>query len=281
MAQSTVNENHVIRLLVSDVDGTLVRHDKSLAPATIAAAGDLLHASMTMTLISARPPSGILPLAKALGLVHPLGAFNGGTIVAPDGTILVAHRIDAGVSRTAMTLVEASGASPWAFADGKWFARDADNPHNGHERKASMVEPVITSDFSALHGRIDKIVGVSDEPAVIARLLKDGKAALGDGADVSSSQTYYCDITHPLANKGDGIVALTQAIGIPLSETAAIGDMPNDIPMLKRAALAIAMGQAPAAVKAVADEISSSNDEDGVARAIERLLLPQLTRHRL
>ena len=273
--------DRVIRLLVSDVDGTLVRHDKSLAPATIAAARNLLHASMAMTLISARPPSGIVPLAKAMGLVHPLGAFNGGTIVAPDGTIIAAHRLDADVSREAVTLVEQSGASLWAFADGHWYARDADNPHNEHERKASMVEPVITGDFSALHGRIDKIVGVSDEPALIARLLKDGKAALGDGADVSSSQTYYCDITHPLANKGDGIVALCEAIGIPLSETAAIGDMPNDIPMLKRAAFAIAMGQAPDAVKAVADEISSSNDEDGVAHAIETMLLPWVKRHRL
>jgi Cof subfamily protein (haloacid dehalogenase superfamily) len=273
--------DRVIRLLVSDVDGTLVRKDKSLAPATIAAAGDLLHASMAMTLISARPPSGILPLARTMGLVHPLGAFNGGTIVAPDGTILAAHRLDAEVSRKAMALVEQSGASPWAFADGKWYARDADNPHNAHERKASMVEPVITGDFSGLHGRIDKIVGVSDDPKLMAAVTDDVRKALGDGANVSNSQTYYCDVTHPLANKGDGIVALCEAIGIPLSETAAIGDMPNDIPMLKRAALAIAMGQAPDAVKAAADEISLSNDEDGVAHAIETFLLPQVTRHRL
>jgi Cof subfamily protein (haloacid dehalogenase superfamily) len=274
-------DDRVVRLLVSDVDGTLVRKDKSLAPATIEAAHRLLHASMAMTLISARPPSGILPLAKALGLVHPLGAFNGGTIVMPDGTIVSAHRLDATVSRKAMAVVEASGASPWAFADGQWYARDPDNPHVSHERKASMVEPVITGDFSALHGRVDKIVGVSDEPALIAKLLDDARAALGNGAGVSSSQTYYVDITHPLANKGHGIAALCEAIGIPLAETAAIGDMPNDIPMLERAALAIAMGQAPDAVKAVVDEISSTNDEDGVAHAIDRFLLPQVTRHRL
>ncbi len=276
-----MTHERIIRLLVSDVDGTLVRRDKSLAPATIAAAARLLHASMAMTLISARPPSGILPLAKALGLVQPLGAFNGGTIVAPDGTILAAHRLDAEASRKAMAIVEKSGASPWAFADGRWYARDADNPHNDHERKASMVEPEITADFSALHGRIDKIVGVSDDPALIAKLESDAKAALGDGAGVSSSQTYYCDITHPLANKGDGIVALCAAIGVPLEETAAIGDMPNDIPMLKRVGTAIAMGQAPDEVKAVAGWVSASNEDDGVARAIDRILLPEVARHRL
>ena len=98
--------------------------------------------------------------------------------------------------------------------------------------------------------------------------------ALGENAEVSCSQTYYCDITHPLANKGDGIVALAAAIGVPLDETAAIGDMPNDIPMLKRAGLAIAMGQAADAVKARARYTSTSNDEDGVAHAIDAILLP-------
>jgi Cof subfamily protein (haloacid dehalogenase superfamily) len=272
---------HPIRLLVSDVDGTLVRADKSLAPATIAAVERLRHAHVAMTLISARPPSGILPLARALGLDTPIGAFNGGTIVAPDGSIVAAYRLDAEVSRTAIALVEASGASPWAFADGQWFARDADNPHNNSERRAAMIEPLITGDFAALHGRIDKIVGVSDDPALIAKLEADAQAALGDGAMVSCSQTYYCDITHRQANKGDGIVALTKAIGVPLTETAAIGDMPNDIPMLTLAALGIAMGQAPDAVKAVAREVTSSNEEDGVAAAITRFLLLEVARHRL
>jgi Cof subfamily protein (haloacid dehalogenase superfamily) len=270
-----------IRLLVSDVDGTLVRGDKSLADATIAAAQRLAHAHVRMTLISARPPSGILPIAKALGLEAPLGAFNGGTLVMPSGAILTARHLSEQASRTAIDLVEKSGAAIWVFADGKWFASDDSNPHVPHERKAAMVEPVVTRDFTALHGRIDKIVGVSDDSALIAKLQDDAKAALGEEAEVSCSQTYYCDITHPLANKGDGIIALAAAIGVPLEETAAIGDMPNDVPMLKRAGLAIAMGQAPDAVKTEADEITSTNDEDGVAKAIDRILLPEVTRHRL
>jgi Cof subfamily protein (haloacid dehalogenase superfamily) len=275
------NMEKPIRLFVSDVDGTLVRADKSLADATIEAARRLQHAAVTMTLISARPPSGILPLARALGLSAPIGAFNGGTLVMPSGDILAARHLDAATSRTAIDIVTASGASVWLFADGKWFASDLDNPHVPHERRAAMVEPVVGHDWEDLHGRIDKIVGVSDDPAVIGRLEADEKAALGEKAEVSCSQTYYCDITHPLANKGDGIVALAAAIGVPLDETAAIGDMPNDIPMLRRAGLAIAMGQAPAGVKAEAEWISASNDEDGVAKAIERVLLPEVARHRL
>ncbi|HET8611787.1 MAG TPA: HAD family hydrolase [Sphingomonas sp.] len=270
-----------IRLLVCDVDGTLVRHDKSLSDATIAAARRLTHAHVAMTLISARPPSGILPLAKLLGLDSPLAAFNGGTLFAPDGTIITAHHLDAETSREAIALFEQAKVSIWAYADGRWYASDGDNPHIDHERKASMVEPVITRDFDSLHGRIDKVVAVSDDHGLIERLEREGKAALGDAANVSRSQIYYCDVTHALANKGDGIAALAKAIGVSLADTAAIGDMPNDIPMLKRAALPIAMGQAPIEVKDHARWVTAGNDEDGVAKAIDRILIPEVTRHRL
>ncbi|WP_019831495.1 Cof-type HAD-IIB family hydrolase [Sphingomonas sp. PR090111-T3T-6A] len=272
---------HPIRLFVSDVDGTLVRRDKSLSDATIEAAHRLAHAQVAMTLISARPPSGILPLARALGLTNTLAAFNGGTLVSPEGEILVARHIDADASRTAVALIRASGASLWAFADGQWYISDGENPHLAREERSSMVAPIVRDDFESLHGRIDKLVGVSDDEPLVAKLEADCKAALGGSAEVSCSQTYYCDITHPKANKGDGIAALSAALDIPLEETAAIGDMPNDIPMLRQAGMAIAMGQAPATVKAEADWISATNDEDGVAKAIERVLLPEVARHRL
>jgi len=270
-----------IRLFVSDVDGTLVRHDKSLAEATVAAAGRLRHAGVPMTLISARPPSGILPLAKALGLTAPLGAFNGGTIVMPSGEIVSAHHLAAEASRAALATLQGTGATLWLFADGRWFASDTDNPHIPREKLSAMVEPVFGADLATLHGRIDKIVAVTDDRALMERLEADAKAALGDSAEVSRSQAYFCDITHPLANKGDGVAALADAIGVPLDEAAAIGDMPNDIPMLARVGRPIAMGQAPDPVKAAASWISASNEEDGVARAIEHILLPEVARHRL
>jgi Cof subfamily protein (haloacid dehalogenase superfamily) len=270
-----------IRLLVSDVDGTLVRPDKSLAPATIEAVRRLLHAQVAMTLISARPPSGILPLAKQLGLTAPIGAFNGGTLVAADGTILSAHHLAAEASRTATEIVGKSGAAVWLFADGRWFATDPGGTHIAREILSAMVEPVFGADLSALHGRVDKIVAVSDDPALMERLEGELGSRLGAAAEVSLSQPYYCDITHRLANKGDGIAALAAHIDVPLAETAAIGDMANDIPMLRRAAVAIAMGQAPDTVKAAAGWVSTANDADGVAHAIDHILLPEIARHRL
>lgn len=265
-----------LRLLVSDVDGTLVRHDKSLAPATIAAAQRLIEAGGAMTLISARPPSGVLPIARELGLVHPVGAFNGGTVVETDGTIVTAYHLDAEVSRRAVRIILDEGVTCWVFADGKWHASDDTNPHIDREKRSAMVDPVFRDAFDDLHGRVDKISGVTDDEDQIAALRERLREALGDGANVALSQTYYCDITHPLANKGDGIGTLAETIGVPLAETAAIGDMPNDLPMLTRAGYPIAMGQAPDEVKQAAKAVTESNDEDGVAAAIDRYLIPAL-----
>ena len=86
-------------------------------------------------------------------------------------------------------------------------------------------------------------------------------------------------MTHSQANKGDGISALAAALGVAMEDVAVIGDMPNDLPMFARAGMAIAMGQAPEAVRSQAAHVTTSNDEDGVAHAIDTILLPMTGAH--
>lgn len=263
-----------IRLLVSDIDGTLVRHDKSLSDANRDAIRGLIADGVAVTLISARPPAGIVWLAEALGISGPLGAFNGGTLFDADGTIRSACRLDAMAATAALAILDRADVTTWVFADGFWFTRDMDNPRIARERIASRLEPILRTDFTGLGDRIDKIVGVSDDHALLADLEAQARAAIGPGATISRSQPYFLDITHRLANKGDGVVALADAMAVDLRHVAAIGDMMNDIPMLERVGLSIAMGQAPAAVHAAADAVTVSNDADGVAEAIARLIRP-------
>ena len=261
-----------IRLFVSDVDGTLVRQDKSLAPATVAAFARLRAAGVEATLISARPPSGMLRLAKALGIQGPLGAFNGGTILRGDGTILSAHRLDPAVVRTALALLEQAGVDIWLFAHGLWHARAAEGVRVPHERLAADIEPTLVSGFTDID-QVDKIVGLSEDFAGLERLETVVQKAIGPAATIARSQPYFLDITAPAANKGDGVMAIAQAAGAPLAQVAVIGDMPNDLPMFARAGLSIAMGQAPEAVRAAADFVTASNAQDGVAAAIDRYIL--------
>ena len=105
-----------VRLFISDLDGTLIRNDKTLADATVAAVQRLTEAGLPMTLISARPPSGMMWVAEKLNLDGPFGAFNGGVLFKRDGTVIERHCLDAKVAETILSLFEEAGITCWVFA---------------------------------------------------------------------------------------------------------------------------------------------------------------------
>lgn len=261
-----------IRLVVSDVDGTLVDGKKQLRPAVIAAVDRLGAAGIGFTIISARPRSGMMPIADALSLDVPMGAFNGGIIFRRDGAVLVHDCIDPAVVKGVFDLAEGAAVDRWLFAEDRWYATSDQGVHVQNERIASNSEPVLTDDFSPLYDRADKVTFVSDEPEILADLLTRAQGHFGERATIGQSQTYYLDVTATKANKGDGVAALAHAFDVPLEAVAVLGDQYNDLPMFARAAWSAAMGQGPEAVRAKADFVSASNDADGVAVAIDRLL---------
>ncbi|MFC5066562.1 Cof-type HAD-IIB family hydrolase [Flaviflagellibacter deserti] len=265
-----------IRLLISDVDGTLVHYDKSLSDVNIAGFRRLREAGISATLISARPPSGIQWIADELEIERPLGAFNGGTIFSRDGAVQFAVRLEPEVVSMVVAALDEAGVEPWLFAHGLWYARSTGNPHVPREILSASVQPTLGFDLTSLTKDVDKIVGVSDDHDLLKAVEEKVKALVGARATAARSQAYFLDVTAVPANKGDGVVALAKAAGVPLSEVAVIGDMANDLPMFARAGLSIAMGQAPDAVRQAANYVTASNDEDGVAAAIDRFILNKL-----
>ena len=263
-------------LLVSDVDGTLVDKEKRLTPGTIAAVDRLRAAGMHFTIISARPRSGMMPIAETLAIDGPMAAFNGGIVFHRDGTVDSHDVIDPAVARGVFDVLEGAPVDTWVFAGDRWHSSTDRGVHVEHERVASNQREVVTADFASLLDRADKITFVSDEPAVLQALHARIDARFAGRATVAQSQTYYLDITALAANKGAGIEALAKAAGVPLARVVAIGDQANDLPMLARAGLSIAMGNAPAAVQEKAAHVTSANDADGVAHAIDTLILPDL-----
>ena len=262
-------------LLVSDVDGTLVDKDKRLTPGTVAAVARLRAAGVRFTIISARPRSGMMPIADALAIDGPMAAFNGGIVFHRDGTVDEHHVIDPDVARGVFATLDGAPVDVWVFADDRWYSSTDLGVHVEHERVASNQREIVTTDFSTLLDRADKITFVSDEPEVLSALHTRIDARFAGQATVAQSQTYYLDITALAANKGDGIAALAAAEGVPLGRTVAIGDQFNDLPMLRRAGLAIAMGNAPAAVQEAAAHVTATNDADGVAQAIDLYLVSE------
>ena len=124
--------------------------------------------------------------------------------------------------------------------------------------------------------------GGPGEPFSLTRLASFPDAAacekaaqdrLGEKASAARSQPYYLDVTHPQANKGQVVIALSKLLNIPPAQIATIGDMPNDVLMFRKSGLSIAMGNASDAVKAQASVVTDSNGNEGFAKAVRKFIL--------
>ena len=263
-----------IRLLLSDVDGTLVTRDKLLTPRAIAAVTALRAAGIGFTVTSARPPRGLVSLIEPLGLTDPVAGFNGGVLTTPDLAVIETHRIDPEAARKTVALFQRHGADVWVYDADAWFVHDRAAPHVDREAWILKFGPEVVADFpDTVLDQAIKIVAVSDDPKVMAACETEADAALGGTVSATRSADYFVDVTHPKATKGHVVHALARRLGLEPHQIATIGDMPNDVLMFRQGGFSVAMGNASDAVKAEADAVTDSNEEDGFAKAVERFLL--------
>jgi Cof subfamily protein (haloacid dehalogenase superfamily) len=263
----------VIRLVLSDVDGTLVRSDKSLSDRSVEAVGRLHDAGIRFAVTSGRPPRGMAMLVEPLRLRGPIAAFNGGLIVEPDLSVLEDRVVPSGCVAQAVALLESFSLSVWMYRGADWLVVDVDGPHVAHEAETVAFEPTVVDTFDGAEDGVAKIVGVSDDHDAVAAAERALHDALGEHVSASRSQPYYLDVTHPQANKGAVAQFLARRYRIEPDEIATIGDMPNDVLMFAHSGLSIAMGNADREVQRAARRVTASNDEDGFASAVERFIL--------
>ncbi len=264
-----------IRLVVTDIDGTLVTPEKELTPRVIAAAARLRAANVQLALVSARPARGMDAIADKLGIDTPRAGFNGGEIMAADGRMLETLLIPENAARLAVEMLETHGVDVWVFADGEWCVTNPTAPYVSLERRAIGFDMKVLDNWEGVIGRAGKIMGSSNDYHLLERLETAMMTGLGNSVAAHRSQDYYLDITHLEARKGHALRAIARLLDVAVEETAALGDMPNDISMLAIAGLSIAMGNAPDDVQQAAMVVTGPNTRDGWAEAIETHILPR------
>jgi len=264
-----------ISLVIADVDGTLVTEQKELTPAAQAAARASRQAGIELAITSGRPPRGMAMLVEPLALTTPIAGFNSGMFVRPDMTEISTRVLDADIARQAVDLLLARGLDAWVYAGNDWLVRDPSAPHVAREEWTVKFPPKAVAEFGDALDRAVKIVGVSDDYDLVARIEREMQRAVAGRASAARSQPYYLDVTHPLANKGEGVRTLSRQLHIPQNEIATIGDMPNDVLMFRESGLSIAMGNARPEVKEEAHHVTDDYNNEGFAKAIERFVLPR------
>lgn len=261
-----------IKLVVSDVDGTLLTSDKRITDAAAAAVRKLHAAGIGFTIVSSRPTVGMTFLIEPLALAMPFGAFNGSSIVSPSLEPIEQHLIPATVVKRCLAVLEQFGTDIWLFSHEQWLIRDPGGEYVGLEQRAIRYEPTIVTDFAPYLASVSKIVGASSDPVLLQRCEDAMHAVVGAEATAVRSQTFYLDITPPGHDKGTFVQAMARRLGIPTASIATIGDMENDLPMFARSGLSFAMGDAADEIKRHAKHVTASNEDEGFAKAVAMIL---------
>ena len=261
-----------IALVVSDVDGTLLTKDKTLTEAATAAVQRLHQAGIGFTITSSRPTLGMRFLIEPLAIKLPIGAFNGSSIVDPQLKPIEQHLIPLSAVQHCLDVLNEFGVDIWLFTNDLWLTRNGNGEYVPHEKLAIRADPTVVEDFAPYLSAACKIVGASPDPALLQRCEAAMQKALGTQANVVRSQTYYLDITPPGCDKGTFVQAMAKRLGVATDAVATIGDMQNDLAMFRKSGLSFAMGNATDDVKKVATHVTTSNEDEGFAGAMEMIL---------
>jgi Cof subfamily protein (haloacid dehalogenase superfamily) len=257
-----------LRLAAIDLDGTLLRSDGTISDRTKAAVGRATGAGIEIVLVTARGPRTMHEFAVDLGVGGEAICSNGAVVVDLATQELRAQRpLETEVAvRLVHALRERLPGILFAvehegFAHEPGFSAWNWTPPAG-TRVADVVEllqdPATKLILRHAGHEVDAI-------AAVAREL------VGNGATVVASGSWAVEVTAAGVNKATALAELAEALGIPASDVVAFGDYPNDIPMLAWAGHGVAVANAHPDVIEIADEVTATNDEDGVALVLERL----------
>ena len=263
-----------VKLLLADVDGTLVTQDKVVTDRAIAAVHKLHAAGVLFAVTSGRPPRGMAMLIEPLDITTPIAAFNGGLLVDRDMNVIDQRVLPEDLVVPVADMMGSFNLDVWLYRGADWYVPQADGPHVSREAWTIKFEPKVMKD--GLHGLTDnvaKLVGVSDDADAVTKATSAVHDKFGDHVTAAASQPYYLDVTHPLANKGEVAKYLAAKYQIDPQDIATIGDMPNDVLMFAHSGLSIAMGNASAEVKRSARRVTTSNEDEGFANAVDKFIL--------
>lgn len=268
-----------IQAICSDIDGTLLNKERELSEKTIRVLKHL-GASMPVILASSRMPGAMRHLQHQLGInEHPLICYNGGyVLVYKDHQPTVIHSVDLPleVARYVTEVVENRSIHASFYSEDNWYASQEDQ-WSAREEKITKVKPVIkmahdvVALFEATNAPVHKVMcmGPEDEIARLEEMINNNFVKY---VHAFRSKSTYLEITPRPVSKATALEKVLALNNISMTEVIAFGDNYNDIDLLKLAGIGIAVENARAEVKAVANDMTLANIEDGVAVALEKYL---------
>lgn len=263
-----------VRLCVLDVDGTLLTTNHRITDATRRAVAAAQAAGLQIMVASSRAPSALIAVLERLStatevaVIASQGAILGRYSVARRLEVLSRHPVALGPAQQVVQVALASRMSVSWYSGSVWLTPHVDVAV-AREASITGATPVV-ADLETQTKGPDKIMLISPSSDVAA--LREIAASLPGALQAQFSNPCYLEITAAGVDKGSTLESFCRNSGIAPSQVLAIGDGPNDLGLFAFAGLGVAPANACPAVLAAADLVTGTNDDNGVAELLNRLL---------
>lgn len=265
------------KLVALDMDGTLLNSQKAVSPRTKQAIQAARDNGVQVVLASGRPLEGMTKYLDELGMTGEndyVLSYNASLVQRVESKTVIRKQIMTGRdAKNIASLANDFGTFIHAFTPERGLITPQNNPYTEHESVINGV-PTTVLDFAELADdeEVIKVMMVAD-PEILTAAINQLPESLYSQYTVVQSAPFFLELMNPNSNKGTGVAMLAEHLGLDASEVICMGDAGNDHHMIKYAGLGVAMGNATDDLKAIANHVTDTNDNDGVAKVIEEFVL--------
>ena len=261
--------------LAVDMDGTLLNSQHQLSPRNEEALRRAMAQGVGIIFATGKTRHSAVPLIHKLGITTP-GVYLQGLLIAnADGSVRYQRPLETHLAHEVADLASDAGCSMVAYAGHRLLTNVRDEYTDVFIRYHEPTPEAFGSWANALaQGPVHKFIMVSTAER-IAQLRPQVEAHINGRATLVQAFDFMLEVLPHGASKGDGVQRLLEELAVPREQVLAIGDGENDVEMLQMAGVGVAMANGMASAKQAADYVTASNDDDGVALAIERFILKE------
>ena len=263
----------MIKLFVSDIDGTILISGKKISARNIQAVQQMVAAGITVTIATGRMYSAALPIAKELGVNVPIITYDGALIKSVEGEILHCEYLPADLIVEITNFFEQKNWYLQNYSGDDLYCAFANDLTALYEKSIKVHCNVKGWDgMKNLTADVCKLLSISHTAEENLEKIKILKAEFGNRIEVTKSHPQFAEIIAPNVSKAAAVKILAEKLDVEKSEIMAIGDSDNDLPMLQAAGQSVAMGNADDKIKAACTFVTSNCEDDGFADAVEKFV---------
>ena len=262
-----------IKIIFSDIDGTIVDSNKQIMPKTKAALREITAKGVHFALVSGRGKQAVFTVGRQCEIPLHVVATNGSMVIDRDGNTILDRRINMEDTLAALAAINENfpDTSINYYAGDDWFVKSFADQRTQREMKITATEAKETNLAKlAKEGVLPGKIMLIDEPINCETMERELAAKL-PRLKVVRSAPVLVEITEGDINKSVGIDALLKYLNISREESLAFGDNYNDIDMLGFVGKGVVMGNAPADIKAKFAEVTATNDEEGIYEYLKKI----------